>query len=188
MEPGHGTSHRHSVNGCTNSKYILLLIFLYFSLTPQLTTFCYFVVHFQWHISSETFLVPYSLSTRWRFVTQFYQWLGHHNQLHPNCSVTPQARVISILFSIKNCSLKPDKFYRVYDSIYARDNPGPTDCNLKFFHWNLDSLTARDNSKISLIEAYNSVFNYHLIAISDTRLDRSISKGIQLRHPTKRPS
>ena len=99
-----------------------------------------------------------------------------------------KARVISILFSIKNCSLKPDKFYRVYNSICARDNPGPTDCNLKFFHWNLGSLTTRDNSKISLIEAYNSVFNYHLIAISDTRLDRSISKGIQLRHPTKRPS
>ena len=56
------------------------------------------------------------------------------------------------------------------------ENPGPTDCNLKFFHWNLGSLTARDNSKISLIEAYNSVFNYNLIAISDTRLDRSISK------------
>ena len=55
------------------------------------------------------------------------------------------------------------------------ENPGPTDCNLKFLHWNLNSLTARDNSKIVLIEAYNSVFNYDLIAISDTRLDRSIS-------------
>ena len=55
------------------------------------------------------------------------------------------------------------------------ENPGPTDCNLKFFHWNLDSLAARDNSKISLIEAYKSVFNYDLISISDTRLDRSVS-------------
>ena len=57
------------------------------------------------------------------------------------------------------------------------ENPGLTDCNLKFFHWNLDSITARDNTKISLIEAYNSVFNYDnsvfnydLIAISDTRV------------------
>ena len=57
----------------------------------------------------------------------------------------------------------------------VHENPGPTDCNLKFFHWNLDNTTARDNTKISLIEAYNSVFNYDLIAISDTRLDRSIS-------------
>ena len=54
-------------------------------------------------------------------------------------------------------------------------NPGPTDCNLKFLHWNLDSLTARNNLKIFLIEAYNSVFNYDLIAISDTRLDQSIT-------------
>ena len=56
----------------------------------------------------------------------------------------------------------------------VHENPGPIDCNLKFFHWNLDSITARDNTKISLIEAYNSVFNYDLIAISDTRLDLSI--------------
>ena len=62
------------------------------------------------------------------------------------------------------------------------ENRSPTDCNLKFFHWNLDSLTARDNSKISLIEAYNSVFNYDLIAISETRLDRSIShEDIQIK-------
>ena len=89
-----------------------------------------------------------------------------------------KARVISILFSIKNCSLKPDKFFRVYNSNILMliriaqiccqffsnlnyyliitdtvqtllilsgnvlENRGPTDCNLKFFHWNLDSLTA----------------------------------------------
>ena len=38
----------------------------------------------------------------------------------------------------------------------------------------MDSLTARNNTKISLIEAYNSVFNYDLIAVSDTRLNQSI--------------
>ena len=31
------------------------------------------------------------------------------------------------------------------------ENQGPTDCNLKFFQRNLDSITARDNTKISLI-------------------------------------
>ena len=57
-----------------------------------------------------------------------------------------------------------------------------TDFNLKFFHWNLDSLTARDNSKLSFIEAYNSVFNYDFIAISDTRLELSISnEDIQIK-------
>ena len=57
----------------------------------------------------------------------------------------------------------------------VHENPGPTDCNLKFFHLNLDSVTAHENTKISLIEAYNSVYSYDLIAISDTRLDCSIS-------------
>ena len=57
-----------------------------------------------------------------------------------------------------------------------------TQARLKFFHWSLDSITARDNTKISLIEAYNSVFNYDLIAISDTSLDGSISnKDIHIR-------
>ena len=64
----------------------------------------------------------------------------------------------------------------------VHENPGPTDCDLKFFHWNLDSISARENTKISLIEAYNSVFSYDLIAISDTRLDPSISnEDIQIR-------
>ena len=115
-------------------------------------------------------------------------------------------RVISILFLIKNCALKADKFFRVYNtdvltliriaqccqffsyltyyliitgivqtllipSGNVLENPGPTDCNLKFFYWNLDNLTALDNLKISLIEAYNSVFNRDLIAISDNKLD-----------------
>ena len=57
----------------------------------------------------------------------------------------------------------------------VHENSGLTDCNLKLFYWNLDSITARDNTKISLIEAYNSVFNYDLMAISDTRPDRFIS-------------
>ena len=47
----------------------------------------------------------------------------------------------------------------------VHENPGPNDCNLKFFHWNLGILTARNNAKISLIEAYNFVFNYDLTAV-----------------------
>ena len=59
----------------------------------------------------------------------------------------------------------------------VHENPDPTDCNLKFFHWNFDSISACGNTKLLLIEAYNSVFSYDLIAISDSRLDRSISNG-----------
>ena len=115
-----------------------------------------------------------------------------------------------MIFSIKDYSLKADKFfilnkvtisrllritrccqpfsYLIYCLIGADiarkmlilsgnvlEKPGPNDCNLKFFHWNLNSITARDNTKISLIEIYKSVFNYDFMAIFDTRLDRSIS-------------
>ena len=116
----------------------------------------------------------------------------------------------STIFSMKDCSLKANKFlkmnkvtalrllritqcclffsYLIYCLISTNivrkmlirfgnvlENPGQNNCNLKFFHWNLDSITALDNTKLSLIEAYNSVFSYDLIAISDTRLYRSIS-------------
>ena len=54
------------------------------------------------------------------------------------------------------------------------ENPGPKDCNFKFFHWYLDRLTAHNNTEISLIEAHNSTFNYVLIAVSNIRLNQSI--------------
>ena len=50
-------------------------------------------------------------------------------------------------------------------------NTGPNDCIYQFFHWNLDRLTARNDTQISLIEAYNSVLKYDLMVVSDTRLN-----------------
>ena len=46
---------------------------------------------------------------------------------------------------------------------------------LKFCHWNLDSIAVNDFIKIPLIEAYYSVYNYDLIALSETYLDSSIT-------------
>ena len=46
-------------------------------------------------------------------------------------------------------------------------NPGPhTDNCLKFLHWNLNSLWARETIKISLIEADNSIHRFDVIALS----------------------
>ena len=54
-------------------------------------------------------------------------------------------------------------------------NPGPCHGNIfKFCHWNLDSITVNNFIKIPLIEAYNSVYNYDIIALSETYLDSSI--------------
>ena len=55
-------------------------------------------------------------------------------------------------------------------------NPGPhTDNCLKFFHWYLNSICARDNIKISLIEAYNSIHRFDVIALSKSMVNSSIS-------------
>ena len=55
-------------------------------------------------------------------------------------------------------------------------HPGPCLGNsLKFCHWNLDSIVVNDFIKIPLIEAYNSFYNYDLIALSETYLDSSIT-------------
>ena len=48
------------------------------------------------------------------------------------------------------------------------------DDSLRFCHWNLNGVCARDKIKISLIEAYNSVFHYDIIALSETYLNESI--------------
>ena len=51
-------------------------------------------------------------------------------------------------------------------------NPGPRDNrSLKFFHWNLNSLSARGRIKIPLIETYDSLYKYDIITISGTMLD-----------------
>ena len=54
-------------------------------------------------------------------------------------------------------------------------NPGPVKNvnNLSFCHWNLNGINARDGIKIPLIESYNSVMHFDLLALSETFLDTS---------------
>ena len=53
-------------------------------------------------------------------------------------------------------------------------NPGPE--TLKFCCWNLNSISAHDFLRVSLIEAYNSKYNYDLIGIAETHLDDSVDQ------------
>ena len=55
-------------------------------------------------------------------------------------------------------------------------NPGPGTETLKFCCWYLNSITAHDFLRVSLIEAYNSIHNYDLIGIVEAHLDDSISQ------------
>ena len=53
----------------------------------------------------------------------------------------------------------------------SETNPGPATANcLKVCRWNLNSVCAMGGIKISLIEAYNSVHHFDVIAISETML------------------
>ena len=58
--------------------------------------------------------------------------------------------------------------------IETQPGPSVTSC-LKFCHWNLNSICARGGIKTSLIEAYNSIHHFDVIAISESMLDRTIS-------------
>ena len=53
-------------------------------------------------------------------------------------------------------------------------NPGPE--TLTFCCWNLNSFTAYDFLRVSLIEAYNSVYNNDLIRIVETHLDSTVDE------------
>ena len=54
-------------------------------------------------------------------------------------------------------------------------NPGPLTTSFKFCHWNLNSILASNSIKLSLIEAYNSIHNFDLIALSETYLNSSVN-------------
>ena len=53
-------------------------------------------------------------------------------------------------------------------------NPGPE--TLDFCCWNLNSISAHDLLRVSLIEAYNSIYNYDLIGIVETHLDSNVEE------------
>ena len=59
-------------------------------------------------------------------------------------------------------------------------NSGPKKKQIKYFsccHWNVNSLLAQNMCKISQTEAYNSLYNYDFICISETYFDSSILEG-----------
>ena len=56
-------------------------------------------------------------------------------------------------------------------------NPGPKSNSYKHFtacHWNLNSISAHNFSKVSLLNAYTSLHSFDIICLSETYLDSSI--------------
>ena len=54
-------------------------------------------------------------------------------------------------------------------------HPGQTHNQFSFCHWNLNGLMAHDKLKITLLEAYNTVYNYDVIAVSKSQLRSSVA-------------
>ena len=54
-------------------------------------------------------------------------------------------------------------------------HPGPSRNLLKFMDWNLNSLVAHDGIRVPLIQSYNLIQNYDLIAITETALNEYTS-------------
>ena len=54
-------------------------------------------------------------------------------------------------------------------------NPGPGHwTSLSFCHWNLNSISAHDFVKVSLLEAYNAIHKFDIICLSETFLNSSL--------------
>ena len=101
-------------------------------------------------------------------------------KFHRKCSFNPASIRKQILWKAKLllsgllCLEVLPYFYLVLLILLSGDievNPGPNRNGfLKFCHWNLNSICAREQIKISLIEAYNSIHRYDIFAISETML------------------
>ena len=60
-------------------------------------------------------------------------------------------------------------------------NPGPNkskENNLSICHWNLNSITAHNFSKLSQLKAYISTYKHDFICLSETYLDSSTPSNI----------
>ena len=61
-------------------------------------------------------------------------------------------------------------------------NPGPPTNigqNLSVFHYNVNSLSVHNFSKISLIKSFNAIHHFDMIFISETFLDSSFSSDVR---------
>ena len=56
-------------------------------------------------------------------------------------------------------------------------NPGPKYSSLTFSYWNLNDLTAHDNIKIFLLQAYVAQCNCDMICLSEAFLNYSIQNN-----------
>jgi hypothetical protein len=57
----------------------------------------------------------------------------------------------------------------------VENNPGPKDDYFRIMHWNPNSISTLNFFRISLIQAYNAIHDFHLISISESALTKDIT-------------
>ena len=140
-------------------KVYLLISFLHFSLSVQLNR----------SRGHHLGVMPVSIT----------QWCLEIGIFHTRFSRVSNSRSTLLL-----CNFCTTGFYFVccviltlFISGDVELNPGPKNTKSSSYfslcHWNLNSLLARDFSKLPLIEAYNTHHNFDMICLSKTYLDSS---------------
>ena len=64
---------------------------------------------------------------------------------------------------------------------YIEPNPGPKKLKTNYLsvcHWNLNSLSARNFTKLTQLKAYNSIYKYDFICLSETYLDSTTPNNL----------
>ena len=128
----------------------------------------YFVIYEIFYVSTRTLSFILRITTKLRYLDlRIILIISLHAYLRKNAQL-----------DYFQCNIFTDNYFVILICGDVHPHPGPSHENsLKFCHWNLDSIAVNDFIKIPLIEAYNSVYNYDLIALSETYLDSSISNG-----------
>ena len=83
-------------------------------------------------------------------------------------------QLITLLYSVMIVNVMLSYFFRLLElSGDVEFNPGPKPDSIQSFsicHWNLNSMSAHNYSKISLLTAYISIHDFDIICLSETYL------------------
>ena len=86
----------------------------------------------------------------------------------PHCVISSLFYVFILIYYLRWCSSL------ILLSGDIKTNPGPTPSSVQCFsicHWNLNSITAHNFAKLSLLTAYNLVHSFDIIFLSETYLN-----------------
>ena len=152
------------------------------------SSMCLVVVYVYLIIGVSVFLLPCSIlsASVLSLVTQANYRCNdprfNYSQIYGHCLTSAYLifysifRFLNFCFNHFICSLTYSYSYLLtLLSCDIEKIPGPNNNGfLKLYHWNLNSISAREQIKIPLIEAYNSIHHHDVFVISETMLNNTV--------------